>query len=269
MKILGQINNLECRLAANEAEIQRSQKLRYDVFFEEMSAIPSAQITRDRLDVDEFDPYCDHLLVMDNQLDGHARSGKIVGSYRLLRQSQAVKTGGFYSKSEFDIEALLARHRDKKFLEFGRSCVLPGYRNKRTIELLWQGSWAYVQQHKIDVMFGCASFEGTDPDRLAEPLSFLYHHARAKGEWQISARQGRAVEMNRMDPEKLNLKSAFAKMPALIKGYLRLGAIIGPQAVIDHQFGTIDVMIILPVKNLNPRYVKYYGVNAERYMPTK
>ena len=269
MKILGQLNNLQCRVAQNVDEIRQSQNMRFDVFFKEMSAIPSAQALNSQRDVDEYDRYCDHLLVLDNSLEDDGRSGKIVGSYRLLRQDQAPQAGGFYSKSEFDIEALVARHEGKIFLEFGRSCVLPDYRNKRTIELLWQGSWAYVRQHKIDVMFGCASFEGTDPEELAEPLSFLYHQARAKDESQIAAREGRAVNMNRMEADAVDTKAAIKKLPALIKGYLRLGAAIGGEAVIDEQFGTIDVMIILPVANLNPRYVNYYGRDAQRYAPTK
>ena len=269
MKILGQLNNLQCRVAQNAGEIGQSQNMRFDVFYKELSATPSAQAVKSQRDVDEYDRHCDHLLVLDDSLEDMGRSGKILGSYRLLRQDQAAAAGGFYSRSEFDIEALVSRHGDKNFLEFGRSCVLPDYRNKRTIELLWQGSWAYVRQHKIDVMFGCASFEGTDPERLAEPLSFLYHNARAKDQWQIAARDGRAVNMNRMDADAVNAKSAIKKLPALIKGYLRLGAAIGGEAVIDEQFGTIDVMIVLPVANLNPRYVNYYGRDAERYAPAK
>ncbi len=269
IKTLGQINNLECRLAENPEEVRRSQNMRYDVFFEEMSAKPGDYSRNNQRDVDEYDQYCDHLLVLDNQLDGAARSGKIVGSYRLLRQCETGKSSGFYSQTEFDIDALVKRHPDKNFLEFGRSCVLPSYRNKRTIELLWQGSWAYVCRYGVDVMFGCASFDGTDPDLLAEPLSFLFHHARAKGEWEVFAQPGRGVNMNRIKAENLDKRSALRQLPPLIKGYLRLGAAIGAEAVIDPQFGCIDVLIVLPVGNLNPRYVAYYGPNAERYSPAR
>ena len=269
IKTLGQINSLECRLAENPEEVRRSQNMRYDVFFEDMAATPCDDSLNNQRDVDEYDQYCDHLLVFDNRLDGAARSGKIVGSYRLLRQCETDKSSGFYSQTEFDIDNLVRRHPDKNFLEFGRSCVLPSYRNKRTIELLWQGSWAYVRRYGVDVMFGCASFNGTDPDLLAEPLSFLFHHARAEGEWEAFAQPDRGVNMNRIKAENLDNRSALRQLPPLIKGYLRLGAAIGGEAVIDPQFGCIDVLIILPVEALNPRYVAYYGPNAERHSPAK
>ncbi len=268
-KMLGQINNLEVRLAATPQEIRASQYLRYSIFYDEMSAIPDAETKLAKRDSDRFDDHCDHLLVVDRCLENlHSRSGQIVGSYRLLQQEKADALGGFYSNSEFDLDALLEQHEDKKFLEFGRSCVLPPYRNKRTIELLWQGSWRYVRQHNVDVMFGCASFEGVDPQLWAQALSFLYHKARAKDCWQIKARDN-AVNMNLIAEKDLDMKSALRKLPPLIKGYLRLGAMIGEDAVIDHQFGTIDVLIIMPVAQLNPRYVNYYGQNADRHLPQK
>ena len=267
--ILGQMNNLDCRLAQNVDEIRRSQNMRYDVFFDELSAIPSPESSLKRRDIDEYDRHCEHLLVMDNNLDGRARSGKIVGSYRLLKQNKYTEDSGFYSQSEFDVEPMIKRHPDKKFLEFGRSCVLPSYRNKRTIELLWQGSWAYVRRHHIDVMFGCASFEGTDIDKLATPLSFLYHHKRAKDNWQVGAHPDHAIDMNLIEKDRLDSRSALKQLPPLIKGYLRLGAMISGEAVIDRQFGCVDVLIVLPVSELNPRYVNYYGANAERYLPGK
>jgi putative hemolysin len=266
---LGQINNLTCRLAESSDEVRKSQQMRYDVFFEELSATPSPASKLNRQDIDEYDRHCDHLLVMDDDLDESARSGKIVGSYRLLKQSKLSQTSEFYSQSEFDINTMIKRHPDKSFLEFGRSCVLHSYRNKRTIELLWQGSWAYVRRHQVDVMFGCASFEGTDIDKLAEPLSFLFHHKRAKGEWEVHAQREHSIDMNRIDIDALDNRSALRQLPPLVKGYLRLGAMIGGEAVIDHQFGCVDVLIILPVAQLNPRYVNYYGANAERYLPGK
>ena len=264
--LFGRIKNLEVRLAANDTEIRQSQCLRYSIFYDEMAAKPDRKTLREKRDIDRFDIHCDHLLVIDRALENELGCGQVVGSYRLLNEQNSKKTNGFYSAAEFNLDSLMRRHKDKKFLEFGRSCVLPPYRNKRTIELLWQGSWAYVRQHKVDIMFGCASFQGCDPDKLAEPLSFLYHHARAQSEWAVKASQN-GVCMNRIAANRLDMKSALRALPPLIKGYLRLGAIIGEEAVIDHQFGTIDVMIVLPVAQLNPRYVNYYGKNAERHLP--
>jgi L-ornithine Nalpha-acyltransferase len=152
-----------------------------------------------------------------------------------------------------------------RFLELGRSCVLPRYRNKRTVELLWHGIWSYVRQHRLDVMIGCASFEGTDPDRLALPLSFLHHYAQAPEAWRARAHSSRRVEMNRMAKQAINPKAALHELPPLIKGYLRLGATIGDGAVIDHQFGTTDVLIVMPVSAINARYIGHFGVDASRH----
>jgi putative hemolysin len=183
----------------------------------------------------------------------------------LLRQQVAQRTGGFYSAGEFGVDELIARHPDLRFLELGRSCVLPAYRGKRTIEVLWQGCWAYVNHYGIDVMTGCASFQGTVPAAHAEALSFLAHHCRAEGEWAIRAVPGRYRAMDLMPVEAVGLRSAMNAMPPLIKGYLRLGAKIGDGCVIDHEFGTVDVCIVLPVKNLDARYVTHYSPDATRF----
>jgi putative hemolysin len=189
----------------------------------------------------------------------------VVGTYRLLRQDMAERHAGFYSAGEFDVAALLARHRGKKFLELGRSCVLPPYRNRRTVELLWHGIWSYVLLHRLDVMIGCASLEGIDPDRLAMPLSFLHHFARAAEDWRTRALPGRYVEMDRLARFAIDRKAALHALPPLIKGYLRLGAAVGDGAVLDHQFGTTDVFIVLPVAAISARYIGHFGEGAERH----
>jgi putative hemolysin len=189
----------------------------------------------------------------------------VVGTYRLLRQEVAERNGGFYTENEFDISSLTDLHAGLRFLELGRSCVLPRYRTKRTVELLWHGIWTYVRQHGVDVMIGCASFDGTDPDRLALPLSFLHHYASAPPEWQASANPARRVEMNRMAKEAINPKVALHQLPPLIKGYLRLGAFIGDGAVVDYQFGTTDVLIVMPVAAIKTRYIEHFGADATRH----
>src|SRR5262249_19650710 len=157
---LGKLGALEVRLARTAAEIRRAQKLRYDVFYKEMSAIADTAAYFARRDVDLFDAVCDHLLVIDHAAPMLPRAPAVAGTYRLLRQDVAERQGGFYSAGEFDVGSLVARHHDLRFLELGRSCVLPAYRNKRTVELLWHGIWTYVLAHRIDVMIGCASIEG-------------------------------------------------------------------------------------------------------------
>jgi putative hemolysin len=230
-----------------------------------MSAVADTAATLARRDIDLFDAICDHLLVIDHDAPASRKDPAVVGTYRLLRQDIAQRQGGFYSAGEFDVGALVARHRDLSFLELWRSCVLPPYRNKRTVELLWHGIWTYVLEHRIDVMIGCASLEGTDPDRLALPLSFLHHYARAPEPWRAVALPRRYVELNRMPKPAVSPKAALQLLPPLIKGYLRLGAYVGDGAVIDRQFGTTDVLIILPVSAINSRYVDHFGPGAERH----
>jgi putative hemolysin len=262
---LGRLGALEVRLARTAAEVRRAQKLRYDVFYREMSAVADTALYFARRDIDLFDAICDHLLVIDHGAQPLRKSPAIVGTYRLLRQDIAERSGGFYSAGEFDVGALVERHRDLRFLELGRSCVLPQYRNKRTVELLWHGIWTYVLEHRIDVMIGCASLDGTDPDRLALPLSFLHHYARAPEEWRTAALPGRHVELDRMPKDVIAPKAALQVLPPLIKGYLRLGAFVGDGAVVDRQFGTTDVLIILPVSEIQARYLAHFGPGAERH----
>jgi len=267
---LGKIGPLEVRLSNSAKELKMSQRLRYEVFYEEMSAIADAQTQLSRLDRDSYDEICDHLLVVDHNSQVRNKpfsklKPQIVGTYRLLRQELAELNGGFYTAGEFDIQGILDRHSDLNFMELGRSCVLKPYRTKKTVELLWHGIWSYVLMHNVDVMIGCASIEGTDPDLLAEQLSFLHHFAGATEEWRVSALPDQYVDMNRIPKDQVDQRAALRSLPPLIKGYLRLGAFIGDGAVIDHQFGTTDVLIIMPVSKLNSRYVNYYGEDASRY----
>jgi putative hemolysin len=261
---LGRMGSLEVRLAQTAAEVRQAQKLRYHVFYQERSAIPNAAQQFAGRDVDAYDAVCDHVLVFDHATrEAHSLNNRptVVGTYRLLRQSLAEEFGGFYSTGEFDIDALITRHRALRFLELGRSCVLAPYRNKRTVELLWLGIWAYVLQNSLDVMIGCASLEGTDLEQLALPLSFLHHYARAPEAWRARALDERYVEMDRMSKEAIDPKQALRMLPPLIKGYLRLGAFIGDGAVIDYEFGTTDVLIVLPVAAIKQRYLEHFDLS--------
>jgi len=266
--VLGRIGSLEVRLATTTHEIRQAQKLRFKVFYEEMSAVPRGASLLSRRDIDDYDALCDHLLVLDHEVrDRPLRPAKpeVVGTYRLLRQEVADRHWGFYTAGEYDIAPLIEVHRDLRFLELGRSCVLKPYRNKRTVELLWHGIWAYVLHHRIDVMIGCGSLEGTDPQKLALPLSFLHHFASAPPEWQASALPERHVAMDILSRDAVDPKAALHALPPMIKGYLRLGARFGHGAVIDRQFGTTDVLVILPVSAINPRYIDHFGPTANRH----
>lgn len=297
-KPLGRIGALELRLAERPKDVKRAQRLRYEVFYKEMAAVADPLAKLARRDMDAYDAVCDHLLVLDHgPKPAHPVAGKllaglqgldlkgfeakapfaigaaaskpkkprVVGTYRLLRQEQADRAFGFYTAGEFDIAPLIARHPGLSFLELGRSCVLKPFRDKRTVELLWHGVWSYVVAHDVDVMIGCASLEGVDPERMALPLSYLHHFHGAPTEWAAAALPGRRTDMNLMPKEAIDLKAALKALPPLIKGYLRLGAYVGDGAVIDRQFGTTDVLIVLPRAVINPRYVAYYGADASRH----
>lgn len=262
---LGRIGSLEVRLARTAAEISAAQEVRYRVFHEELGARSTAAEAFDRRDADRFDDICDHLLVFDTALAGPELS-RVVGTYRLLRDELAYASGGFYSSDEFELDSLVVRQRGQRFLELGRSCVLPAYRSRRTIEVLWQGIWVYINHHDIDVMVGCASFHGTVPAAHAQALSFLAHNFRPVPEWDVKAVPARHISMDLMPSEAVEVRSALTAMPPLIKGYLRVGAKVGDGCVIDHDFGTTDVFMILRTDSIAPRYVNYYGAEAERFL---
>lgn len=263
-EILGHLGRLQVRLACSGDEIRAAQCVRFQVFHHEFGVNLDPLSMQMERDCDSYDEYCDHLIVLDTQLPGD-ECDKIVGTYRLMRKQNAARAGGFYSADEFAIASLIARHSNRNFLELGRSCVLPDYRSKRTIELLWQGIWSYARQNDVDVMIGCASFAGTIPALHAEALSFLHAHAKVRGEWHIAPLPGRHVCMDMMPEEAIDLKSAINRLPPLIKGYLRLGAAFSDGAVVDPVFKTTDVMVVLPVEHIKQRYKAHYGENGERY----
>jgi putative hemolysin len=256
---LGAIGSLELRLATTKKEIRKAQKLRYRVFFEEGGATPDQTARLIRRDICPFDRVCDHLVVIDHA----APKPRVVGAYRLLRQDVAEANFGFYSAGEFDIGPLLARHRGKRFLELGRSCVAKGYRSKPTLELLWRGIWTYVRHHRIDAMFGCASLDGAEPAQHAAALSSLWRSATANSEWSAPAVGGRGVDMAPLPQDVFDQRAALRALPPLIKGYWRLGAKFGPQAVVDPKFGATDVFVIMPVADIEARYIRYFTPEAE------
>jgi putative hemolysin len=262
---LGRIGSLEVRLAATRKDVRKAQRLRFKVFFDEGGAMPDARAALTRRDADKFDAFCDHLIVIDHE--GRSRQGKIkptvVGAYRLLRSDVATKKRGFYSSTEYDLAPLLARHPGKRFLELGRSCVMEPYRGKKTIELLWRGILAYIRAYDIDALIGCASLEGANPLKHAVALSFLSHHAGAAEEWTVRARKELHVPMAMLDKSALDARRALAGLPPLIKGYLRVGAKFGDGAVVDKKFNTTDVVVVMPVAEMDTRYLEFFG-NSDR-----
>ncbi len=247
--------NLEVRLARDADEILASQHLRYRVFYEEMNARPSPAMARERRDFDRFDPECDHLLVVDRSA-GANPDDYVVGTYRLIRRSVAARQGGFYTRSEFNIDKIEAMPGE--ILELGRSCVAREHRNRPTMQLMWLGISAYVVHYDIGIMFGCASLAGTDVDAMAMPLSYLYHYHLAPESFRPRALAERYVDMNRLPKEAIDPRRALGELPPLIKGYLRLGGFVGEGAVVDEPFNTIDVCIQVKTELVTQKYMRHY-----------
>lgn len=248
--------SLEVRLARDTAEIRAAQALRYRVFYEEMAAEPTLEMVEARCDFDHFDDFADHLLVIDHDHPEAAGAGQVVGTYRLLRRSAAAQAGQFYTADEFDISCLV--DLPGEILELGRSCVDRAYRNRATMQLLWRGIASYVFHHDIELMFGCGSLPGTDPESLAVPLSYLYHHHLAPAALRPQAIADRFVEMDILEPDELDSRRALAELPPLIKGYLRLGGFVGNGAVVDDQFNTTDVCIVVKTDLVTEKYHRHY-----------
>jgi L-ornithine Nalpha-acyltransferase len=245
---------LQVRLAETVADIDSAQALRFRVFYEKLGAHPLPEMARRRRDADHFDGGCDHLLVLDHNRGTGADA--VVGTYRLIRRETAARLGGFYSASEFDISPLVVHPGE--ILELGRSCVDPAYRQRPAMQLLWSGIAAYVFHYDIALMFGCASLPGTDPDALAMPLSYLHHHHQAPAALRPRARAERYVEMCRLERCAIDSAQAVAALPPLIKGYLRLGGFVGDGAVVDEQFNTIDVCILVKTDLVTTKYSRHY-----------
>jgi len=245
---------LGVRIATTQPEIDAVQALRYHVFYEEMGALPSAAAVASKRDRDAYDDVADHLLVVDHAI-GPGPEG-VIATYRLIRASAAQRIGRFYSADEYDITPLI--NFPGHVLELGRSCVHPAYRNRAAMQLLWRGIAAYVFSHRIDLMFGCASLPGTNPDAIAAELTYLYHNHLAPPALCPRALPDRYIDMRRLDLAEIDPKRAQASLPPLIKGYLRLGGFVGDGAVIDRQFNTTDVAVVVKTDLMTDKYYRHY-----------
>ncbi len=263
------LGTLEVRLARDAQDIDNAQALRYQVFYEEMGAKPTVEMETTKRDFDAHDSFCDHLLVID-----HARKNKnpVVGTYRLIRREAAEKCGGFYSSSEYDVSRLL--EYPGEILELGRSCIDAEYRTGTVMQFLWRGLSMYLAKHNVTLMFGCASLPGTDPEALKIPLSYLYHHHLAPPALRTKALPERYVDMKMLPREAFDPNTAFEEMkldprggnnslPPLIKGYMRVGGFVGDGAVVDHQFNTTDICIIVKTDLMTRRYQKQYKLGGD------
>ena len=243
---------LQLKLAQTAADIDAAQALRYRVFYERLGAQPLPEMAWRRRDIDQFDDDCDHLLVIDHS----SGTGSVVGTYRLIRRDTAGRLGRFYSAKEFDISPVVLHPGE--LLELGRSCVDPAYRNRSAMQLLWRGIAAYVFHYDVVLMFGCASLPGTNPDALSMPLSYLHQYHLAPPALRPRALADHYVEMCRLRPCAIDATRAMAALPPLIKGYLRLGGFVGDGAVVDEQFNTTDVCIVVKTDLVTEKYSRHY-----------
>jgi L-ornithine Nalpha-acyltransferase len=261
-EMLGKLGSQSVWLTSRKADIRLAQCLRQVAFgkIDPHSFINGAEQVHD---ADPFDAICDHVLAIEEK---RSTVAEVVGTCRLLRQEVADRFGSFCSAEAFDLAPLLARHADLKFVEVGRFCVAPCHRGRRTAELIWHAIWQYALRHRIDVMIGCASLPGTDVDRLGVPLTFLHRLVAPCQDWSARARPSRYIPMDRLPRDTVLPHDAWRRVPPLLRGYLRLGAHVGEGAVIDHAFGTTDVLVILPVAAIRHRYIRHFGSTAKHFL---
>ncbi|WP_299660313.1 GNAT family N-acyltransferase [uncultured Ruegeria sp.] len=239
------------KLVETEAELRAAQRLRYDVFVCELGGGGEMVDHEARLEQDRFDPYFDHMIARDDT------TGEVVGVYRLLPGKRAAELGQFYSEDEYDLSVL--KQSGRKLLELGRSCVHVDYRGGTAMYHLWNGLAAYVAEREIEVLFGVASFHGTDVQELAQPLSMLHHNHLAPPDLRVRAQPGVFQPMDLMPKDALDRRAAMVQVPSLIKAYLRLGGFVGEGAFIDHAFNTTDVCLILDTARMNDRQRRIYS----------
>jgi len=250
-----QIDNshFELRLAAGEADLQAAQRLRYAVFVEELGGDGPLVDHAARREADRFDPFFDHLLLLDRR---RAQQDRVVGVYRVMREAAAARAGRFYSEDEYDLSPLRASGR--RLLELGRSCVHRDYRGGTAMMHLWAGLAEYIAAHDIEVMFGVASFHGLDPDPLSGPLSLLHHRHLAPPELRPVARPEGYQRMDLIPEAALDRPTAIRAIPALIKAYLRLGGFVGQGAYVDRAFNCIDVCLVMDVALIPDKHRAIY-----------
>lgn len=245
----------EIRLATSDRDLLAAQRLRYRVFIEELGG-DGALVDHDlRLERDEFDPVVDHLCLIDNRRSA-ADLDHVVGVYRLLRGDVADRFGGFYCDAEYDLTPL--RTCGRPVLELGRSCVDPGFRGGSGMFLLWNALADYVLDHGIEILFGVASFHGTDATMLSPSLSWLHHHHLAPPELRPCALPSGFQRMDLIPVDRIDRREALTAMPALIKAYLRLGGMVGEGAFIDRAFNTTDVFLLMDTAAMSDKHRQFY-----------
>ena len=245
----------QIRLAENSRDLMAAQRLRYRVFVEELGGTGPMVNHDARLERDEFDPVVDHLCLIDTRRSERDLD-HVVGVYRLLPSDRAEAFGRFYCDTEYDLAPLRASGRP--LLELGRSCVHADYRGGSAMFLMWNALSDYVLEKKSEILFGVASFHGTDVAMLSPSLSWLHHNHLAPPELRARAQPDGFVDMNLIAPDRLDRREALVGMPALIKAYLRVGGLVGEGAYLDRAFNTTDVFLMMDTSLMSARHKQFY-----------
>jgi len=244
------------RLARDERDLLAAQRLRYEVFVDELGGDGPLVDHAGRFERDAYDPFYDHMLAIDPARDDGRGLDHVIGVYRLMRGENAAAAGGFYTAGEYDLSVL--QRGGRRLLELGRSCLKAEYRGGKAMWHLWNGLAAYTLDHDIDVLFGVASFHGTDPAPLAEPLSLLHHRYLAPPDIRVRALPDRHLALDLLPVGAIDAAAGMRAMPSLIKAYLRLGGFIGLGGFVDRDFNTIDVCLLLDTARMNDRQRTIY-----------
>ena len=240
------------KLANKKSELKKAQSLRYSVFYKEKKANPTFQKKMMRLDFDKIDKFADHLIVIDKKRIGI--KNKIVGTYRLIRGDVASHFGGFYTSSEFDLTNILNSYKHEQILELGRSCVHKDYRNGTTMNLLWKAIAEYIKLYDIKVLLGCASFPGTDVQEFSKELSYLRSNFTLPEGISVKSLVNNNYPFYKKNNFINNDLRTFAKLPPLIKGYIRVGGRVSDSFFVDYDFNTIDLCVVVQTVNIKEKY---------------
>ena len=230
----------------NDLLIRNAQRLRFNIFLKESSINNPDYV----LDSDEYDKFCDHLVVIDKSVSSHY----VVGTYRLMINFSNNPKGDFYTETEFDLYNL--KKLDLKILEVGRSCVHKNYRDGKIIRLLWRGLSTYIKKSKVDFIIGCASFQCSNTNKIRNQLSFLKNFYSAPKKYLTFPLKSKSIKWKNSDISEISRLKIFKSLPPLIKAYFRVGAWVGEGAVFDPHFKTIDICIILKADKIDPKYLK-------------
>lgn len=244
------MTDFEIKLTRDRSEIQEAQRLRFEVFNLEMKEGLETSYQQG-LDVDDFDPLCEHLIVRD------MNNKRVVGTYRFLLGSEARKHFGFYSEREFDLENI--KKLPGELLELGRSCAYKDYRDRALIHAMWQAIAEYIRRHRVRYIFGCASLHTTNPREVSEFFSLLKERFYAPEELRVYPLPDKSFP--ELD-EKVKIRSdptLFFGLPSLIKGYLRVGALLCGPPALDVEFGTTDLFLLLDMNKMSSEYLRRFG----------